>query len=522
MLKLGASALQPPNPPPPPPLPPSPPTPPLPPSCAPRTSSTFYCDAQLGMCYSYAATAAFFSNAQTACQQQGGSLVKYDSAAKQLLVERFFKKFGTLTGNMYWHGLSRASKQELLLFSADGVESQPYASEEPYAHWCAAKAACRGGSGGRGIYLHSLRRLYVLGVPWLRGRHPAALSGPLQWLPARRTWQMGGQVNRDVNCAAAAAATMYDTYLGDDSATAQASQASYLTAATSAERKYGWELTECRTALPYICEVAPDRWVRRRRRRDLHAAALIAASDPACARTLVQLKAAQPVSSAAQHEHLTVVALCIAGTPASRRPIRPRCRPAPRLLHRPRLLRLVSAGASGMLPATRLVWTSLVWPLGSSLHVADCPSSTPPRLQVAPLATPPSSATLRPPTATASSPHRFPRRPPRRAAPQWAASWQPGTMGSGRWRQRGAAAAALLQLMPSPAPGKPDRASLNSWISQPTIRQCPPLPRYFASRKSLPRVYWTGMERNGSFSLYAYPDLSYLSQTASLDPYAHW
>jgi hypothetical protein len=30
------------------------------------------------------------------------------------------------------------------------------------------------------------------------------------------------------------------------------------------------------------------------------------------------------------------------------------------------------------------------------------------------------------------------------------------------------------------------------------------------------------MERNGSFSLYAFPDLSYLAQTASNDPYAHW
>ena len=46
--------------------------------------------------------------------------------------------------------------------------------------------------------------------------------------------------------------------------------------------------------------------------------------------------------------------------------------------------------------------------------------------------------------------------------------------------------------------------------------------RYFQSRKSLPRQYWTGIERNGSFSLYAFPDLSYVSQTASNDPYAHW
>jgi hypothetical protein len=46
--------------------------------------------------------------------------------------------------------------------------------------------------------------------------------------------------------------------------------------------------------------------------------------------------------------------------------------------------------------------------------------------------------------------------------------------------------------------------------------------RYFASRNSLPRQYWTSLERNGSFSLYAFPDLSYLSQIASNEPYAHW
>jgi hypothetical protein len=46
--------------------------------------------------------------------------------------------------------------------------------------------------------------------------------------------------------------------------------------------------------------------------------------------------------------------------------------------------------------------------------------------------------------------------------------------------------------------------------------------RYFASRNSLPKQYWTSFERNGSFSLYAFPDLSYLSQVASNDPYAHW
>jgi hypothetical protein len=68
----------PPNPPPPPPSPPVPPLPPLPPSCAPRTTATFYCDASLGSCYNYSTQAAGFLLARTACQQQGGELVKYD------------------------------------------------------------------------------------------------------------------------------------------------------------------------------------------------------------------------------------------------------------------------------------------------------------------------------------------------------------------------------------------------------------------------------------------------------------
>jgi hypothetical protein len=68
----------PPSPPPPPPQPPSPPVPPMPPSCAPRTSASFYCDAQLGMCYNYSSGGAFFDRARTACQDQGGELVKYE------------------------------------------------------------------------------------------------------------------------------------------------------------------------------------------------------------------------------------------------------------------------------------------------------------------------------------------------------------------------------------------------------------------------------------------------------------
>jgi hypothetical protein len=59
---------------------------------------------------------------------------------------------------------------------------------------------------------------------------------------------------------------------------------------------------------------------------------------------------------------------------------------------------------------------------------------------------------------------------------------------------------------------------------QPLSQQLvPPLcHRYFAAAKTLPRFYWTGMSRPGSFNLYAFPDTSYLSQVVSNDPYAHW
>jgi hypothetical protein len=47
--------------------------------------------------------------------------------------------------------------------------------------------------------------------------------------------------------------------------------------------------------------------------------------------------------------------------------------------------------------------------------------------------------------------------------------------------------------------------------------------RYFTAQKSLSSKYWTGISRNGSFSLYAFPDASYVSQVADNEPsYAHW
>jgi hypothetical protein len=47
--------------------------------------------------------------------------------------------------------------------------------------------------------------------------------------------------------------------MGDESAAQQASAAMYLSAATSMERKHGWELLGCTTALNFICEVLPER-----------------------------------------------------------------------------------------------------------------------------------------------------------------------------------------------------------------------------------------------------------------------
>jgi hypothetical protein len=86
---------------------------------------------------------------------------------------------------------------------------------------------------------------------------------PALMLPALgctcRTWQMGNKLGKDLNCAAAAGSTSYDMYLGDGSASQQASADQYLRAATSMGQKYGWELTSCSSMMPYICEVAPER-----------------------------------------------------------------------------------------------------------------------------------------------------------------------------------------------------------------------------------------------------------------------
>ena len=82
---------------------------------------------------------------------------------------------------------------------------------------------------------------------------------PPSTAPPRRTWQTPAALGRDLNCAAAGGSTAYDVYMGDESAAQQASAAMYLSAATSMERKHGWELLGCTTALNFICEVLPER-----------------------------------------------------------------------------------------------------------------------------------------------------------------------------------------------------------------------------------------------------------------------
>jgi hypothetical protein len=59
------------------------------------------------MCYLESPTRLAFTAARQACLQQGGDLVKYDSAAKQLSVEAYFASQGFLPSQYYWIGLAR-------------------------------------------------------------------------------------------------------------------------------------------------------------------------------------------------------------------------------------------------------------------------------------------------------------------------------------------------------------------------------------------------------------------------------
>lgn len=126
--------------------------------------------------------------------------------ASLFLAGRFRRRFNTLP-SAYWQGISRPSRADQLAYTLDGSPVPDIASNEPYAHW---------------------------------------------------TWTTPAKLGQDLNCAMATLSTAYDVYLGTEDGPSQASQKQYVTAASNAERKYGWDLEPCRQALPYICEAPPE------------------------------------------------------------------------------------------------------------------------------------------------------------------------------------------------------------------------------------------------------------------------
>jgi hypothetical protein len=194
----------PPSPPPRPPSPPSPPMPPAPPSCAPRANTTFFCDALSVRCYSLVAAALPFEEARASCRRlKGGDLVRLESSAEQLDLERYFAARGALV-SAYWIGANRTLAPNLYALSDGGYLPQVPSERPDYAHW-----------------------------GWGQQRAAALMES---------------------NCARATADASYDIYLGDPASLAQLQDMRrYLL--TGAGRKHGWLGTDCRSALPYVCEV---------------------------------------------------------------------------------------------------------------------------------------------------------------------------------------------------------------------------------------------------------------------------
>jgi hypothetical protein len=110
----------PPSPPPPPDMPATPAPLPLPGGgCAPADNATFTCLSDA--CYAYRLTGATFPMARKACLALGGDLVRPDSSAKQLLLERYFAATGVLATSYYWLGISRTSYSSPYRFTLDGA-----------------------------------------------------------------------------------------------------------------------------------------------------------------------------------------------------------------------------------------------------------------------------------------------------------------------------------------------------------------------------------------------------------------
>ncbi len=206
VCEVAASAFPcgpPPSPPPLPPSPPRPPAPPAPPSCAPTANKTFFCDARSVSCYSLFAAALPFDEARASCRRlKGGDLVRLESSAEQLDLERYLAGRGALAP-AYWIGANRTLAPNLYAHCDGGYLPQAPSERPEYAHW-----------------------------GWGHGRAAALL---------------------DSNCARATSEAMYNVYLGDPAQPAQLQDMGrYLL--TGAGRKYGWLGTNCRSALPYVCE----------------------------------------------------------------------------------------------------------------------------------------------------------------------------------------------------------------------------------------------------------------------------
>jgi hypothetical protein len=87
------------------------------------------------MCFTYTARSHNFSTARSACLALGGDMVLYDSPDKQLRVEAYFEKQGSLTPMYYWIGARRAVNGSGEYALLDGTPLPQVPGESPYAHW---------------------------------------------------------------------------------------------------------------------------------------------------------------------------------------------------------------------------------------------------------------------------------------------------------------------------------------------------------------------------------------------------
>ncbi len=87
--------------------------------CTPADNATVTCLSDA--CYVYRLKGATFPMARKACLALGGDLVKPDSSAKQLLLERYFASTGVLATSYYWLGISRSSYSSPYRFVLDGA-----------------------------------------------------------------------------------------------------------------------------------------------------------------------------------------------------------------------------------------------------------------------------------------------------------------------------------------------------------------------------------------------------------------